>query len=85
MSELTTCNFCNLRGIRARYKGTGTRLYMRPSNFMGGTDIFAVPAGEKLPPREKMVSPCDKYPNGNEAYDKYHISWMMEIPSQCAC
>lgn len=85
MSDLTPCNYCNLRRIRARAKKEGKRVYTRLSGFMGGTDVFVVPRGEKLPPKEEMVEPCDEYPNGNEAYSKYHVAWMMEIGKRCEC
>jgi len=52
---------------------------------MGGTDVFIVPKGEKLASPEDMIGPCDEYPDGNEAYSKYYVAWMMEIPDHCCC
>jgi hypothetical protein len=52
---------------------------------MGGVDVFVVPKGEKLPDMKAMIQPCDEYPNGNEAYSKYHKAWFMELPNRCEC
>jgi len=85
MGEFTTCNYCNLQSIKTDAKKSGSRVYKRASSFLGGTDIFVVPNGKKLPPKDDMIEPCDKYPDGNEAFSKYHRAWLMEIPNRCCC
>jgi hypothetical protein len=82
MSELTSCNFCNLNRIKAKAKKEGKKVILKRSNFMGGTDVFTVPEGTTLPAYKE---PSDTLPNGCEAYQKYHKSWMMEIPRHCCC
>lgn len=85
MSEFTICNYCILEEIKLETEKAGSTVYLRPSGFMGGTDVFVVPEGEKLPEKEDMVQPCDEYPNGNEAYSKYHKAWLMNISDHCVC
>ena len=85
MSELTPCNYCNLQRFRARAKTKGARVLLRSSAFMNGLNVFEVPKGEKLAPQSEMVEPNDQYPNGNDAYDKYHIAWFMGLSEGCCC
>lgn len=82
---MSRCNLCTLKSIRHSLKGTGSRIHLRPSGFMGGIDVFVVPKGKKLPPKSEMIEPNDEYPNGNEAYSKYHRAWFMEIGKRCCC
>jgi hypothetical protein len=82
MSSLTTCNYCTLKRIKKDAKVEGKKVVLRASNFMGGTDVFVVPKGEKLP---AYKNPSDKLPNGDEVYKKYHKAWLMEIPTSCCC
>lgn len=85
MSEFTICNYCFLEEIKLEAEKIGSTVYLRPPGFERGTDIFVVPAGEKMPEKEDMIQPCDEYPNGNEAYSKYHRAWLMDIPNHCSC
>ena len=85
MGDLTRCNYCTLEEIKRNAERMGSTVYLRPSGFMGGTDVFVVPEGEKLSEKEDMVQPCDEYPNGNEAYSKYHRAWLMSISGRCIC
>ena len=85
MSELTTCNYCHFNRIKKHAEEQGKTVHQLRPGYMGGTDIFVVPKGEPLPSRSEMIMPCDKYPNGNKAYNKYHVSWMMSIPTHCCC
>ena len=43
MSELTQCNYCSLKQIRADAKKKKMRVVIINSNFMGGVDVFVVP------------------------------------------
>jgi len=49
MSELTSCNYCSLRAIKARAKKEGKKVKVKPATyegelrkfaFQGGVDIF---------------------------------------------
>ena len=77
------CNYCTLQMIRKR-KHKGSRVHLRPSRF-GGMDVFVVPQGHHLPPKEAMIWPCEQYPNGNGAYSRYHVAWLMELSETCCC
>ena len=81
----TTCNYCTYQRLLSQAKKGSFTIHKRSSNFMGGIDIFKVPKGETLAPKEEMIFPCKEYPNGNEAYSKYHVAWFMELPSHCCC
>lgn len=83
MGNFTTCNYCNLKHYKSLARKEGKRIVLRPSNFMGGTIIFAVPKREKLPP--SYIEPCDEYPNGDKNYQKYRKCWMAEIGTSCSC
>lgn len=52
MSELTTCNYCDLRRLKKRAAKNGSSVVIQPNLEHGGTDVFVVPEGEK-PDREK--------------------------------
>ena len=73
MSELTQCNYCSLQRIKTRAKENKCYVLKFKSHEMqglGGYDIFVVPNGEKLSKKNK---------------DKYFVSWMMEIGTECEC
>lgn len=76
------CNYCHLNHYKLLAKREGKRIILKPSNFMGGTIVLAVPKGEKLP---TYTEPCEKYPNGDKNYQKYWKSWMMEVGTCCSC
>jgi hypothetical protein len=82
MSNLTSCNYCKLKRIKAKAKKENKSIIKRPSNFMRGTEVFLVPEGFVLPPYKE---PNSKLPNGCEVYQKYCVAWMMKIPDQCCC
>jgi hypothetical protein len=60
----------------------GAYVVLRPSDLLGGTEVFVVPKGEELP---EYIGPCDEYPNGDDVFTRYHRAWMMEIPDSCEC
>lgn len=72
MSELTPCNFCSLRAIRAKYKGNGTRVHVRRSptaQFPNGKNIYAVPQGGAI----------------DTETDVHFVAWFAEIGERCEC
>ncbi len=79
MSELTTCNFCTLRGIRYRNKGTGNRVLVRYNTRwgMGGVNVYVIPRGVHVP-KGGIVE-------DSEFHEKYSIAWLMEVTKSCAC
>jgi len=81
MSDLTSCNYCNLLRLKRGLK-SGERVILRPSRFMGGTEVFVVPKGIPLP---SYREPSNREPNGDDNYKLYHRSWMMSIPRSCCC
>lgn len=85
MSELTSCNYCNLRNIRKIAKEQNKRVILVASSFMGGTEVFAVPKYVTAAQVREWKGVSESQPNGGYMYRKYHVSWMMEIPSQCCC
>ena len=76
------CNYCSLKVYKKEAKKVGEKIVLRPSSFMGGTNVFQVKKGEKIP---KYIGPCKKYPNGDKWYEKHHKSWMMSIGDYCEC
>lgn len=76
------CNYCRLNHYKSVAKKQGKRIVLRSSNFMDGTIVFAVPNEEKLP---SYIEPNKDYPSGDENYQKYIKSWMMEIGARCSC
>lgn len=75
MSELTPCNYCSLQRIKRGAKEQGAKVYVRPSEFMGGYDVFVVPKGEKL---DTSIGK-----DGNHGYQ--WEAWFMEITDRCVC
>jgi len=73
MSELTQCNCCDLRAIKASAKKKGERTIIRPSKD-GGFDILCVPKNVKL-----------SDPITTEERDTYFAAWMMAITNSCCC
>jgi len=74
MSELTRCNYCDMKMIKAKAKKDGARVYTRPSDFcLGGFNVYVVPKGETL----DTTDPDDG--------GKHWVAWMMSIPDTCCC
>jgi len=71
-----------MQRIVRRAKKEDKVIVRKPSSFMKGVDVFLVPEGFILP---KYKEPSKKLPNGCETYQKYFVSWMMEIPNKCCC
>ncbi len=79
---MSSCNYCSLKFYKNRAKKRGNKIIVRPSGFMGGKNVFEISKNGTVP---KYIEPCKKYPNGDEWYEKHHISWMMEIGYSCEC
>ena len=79
MSELTSCNYCNLKRIRADHRGTGARIYVRYNAKwgLGGCNVYVIPKGIKAP----KGGIKDDTPFHNE----YSVSWFMELTNRCVC
>lgn len=82
MSSLTQCCYCGLQTIKRRAKKENKRVVLKPSSFLGGTEVFLVPKGEKLP---LYREPSKKEPDGDAVYQKFNVGWMMQISSECCC
>ena len=72
MSDLTSCNFCKLQGMKRDAAKKGKRVMVVPVNplkdqfRMGGVNVYVVGRREK--------------PN-----EKNWVSWMMQITAMCVC
>ena len=72
MSELTTCNFCNLRRMKARAKAEGKTVTLLPSSW-GGFDVMVHAPHEQV----FQHTPDDGNPQWR--------AWMQEIGDRCEC
>lgn len=74
MSELTPCNYCTLRRIKARAEKKGNRVILAPAKdaSRGGTDVLVHP--KHIPAKDARAK-----------RKKYFVAWMMEIPDSCCC
>jgi hypothetical protein len=78
MSELTRCNYCSLKAIKAQAKHDKNQVTLmagRPT-FKGlpnGVDVFVHPRGINI-----RAMP-------NVPRQKYRVSWFMELSDHCVC
>jgi len=83
MSELTSCNFCNLQAIRRDAKRDKLKIIKRRSiSALGGYDIYAVPKTVNIP---RTIIGCTENNEGDSFHTKYFVGWMMEIGTHCEC
>ena len=79
MSELTPCNHCSLKGIRARVKAAGKKKVTVLQDAiwgMGGHNVYV---------HSKDVD-ISKLKGGEEGERrKYFVAWFMEIGERCGC
>ena len=85
MSELTQCNYCSMKAIKADAKRKKMKVVVIASSFMGGKDVFVVPPDFEIRDIRRWKDCSDKLPNGDKNYQKYHAAWMMEIGNHCEC
>ena len=79
MSELTECNFCRLKRLKAQAKTRHHIIKMIPATWgLGGVEIFIVPRGTTT----KQIRSWDRH---SSFYDKYHSGWFMDITERCIC
>lgn len=79
MSELTSCNYCDLRQIRSRARQEGKSIIMSSANAefgLGGTECFIVPKGMKKAQLNELPK---------EERDKYFAAWFMNLADHCCC
>lgn len=74
MSELTPCNYCNLKSIE-EIKPAGAKVEMVSNG--GWTDVYVVPAGETLDTRQDPET-------GNHLSKQWKASLMI-VPDHCCC
>lgn len=73
MSELTPCNFCTLRRIKARAKKKDQRVIATPAkNSLGGTDVLVYP---------KHLGAKDARADRKQ----YKVARLMKITDKCCC
>lgn len=80
---MSRCNYCQLKDIRSQANSDGHKVVLRASSFMGGTNVYVLPPGVKMPNR--IQEPSDELPNGDEFHEKYQEAWFMEISKECCC
>lgn len=78
MSELTRCNYCNLKEIEARAKKEGKKVTVLPDTDwgMGGVNCYVHPKAVDI---RKLLGGED----GPRA--KYRVAWFMELTDRCFC
>lgn len=77
MSQITMCNYCALKHLRAKAEREGSVVTLKRSTElpMGGTDVY-------LHPKDVSVEDLIR---SSELHDKYFCAWLMEIPDHCVC
>jgi len=76
MTDLTLCNYCILKALRAAAKEQGEYIRVREAGGeLGGVNVYQVPN-------------CVQYYDlraGTEEHDKYFKGWYMAIGDHCVC
>jgi hypothetical protein len=78
MSELTSCNYCNLERIKrdAWAKKQKVTVLADARWGMGGCNVYVHPKTVKI----------HKLEGGEDGpRKKYFVAWMMQITTHCAC
>lgn len=84
LETITECNFCKLKKYKNDARQIGVnKIVIKTSAFMNGFCVFRIPKDMEDVP--KYVEPNDTYPNGDGAYRRYNIAWMMKIGNTCEC
>jgi len=78
MSELTSCNYCKLKRIKASAKKDGKKVtQLRDSTWgMGGVNVYV---------HHPKIVISDIPGGGDGDRSKYRMAWMMEISKSCCC
>jgi hypothetical protein len=82
MSELTTCNYCSLQGIKRRAREDALRVVLLPARrvdkyFLGGWDVFRFPRSMWTAKQFKALKPG--------AQRNWWVCWFMELTDHCVC
>jgi hypothetical protein len=77
MSELTTCNYCNLEAIKAdaRKKKYCVTLMGLPKSKLGGIEVY-------VHPKDMPITQLNQKEEGTK---KYWVAWMWVITDHCVC
>lgn len=82
MSDMTLCNYCNLKAIRARNKGKGmvVRVTGEGPDFkeLGGINVIVYPKNLRIPSR-KQIEERAKF------FEDHFVAWFMELTGYCCC
>ena len=73
---MSACNYCTLRGIKARNKGKQVRVLYDATWGMGGCNVYVFPKGLKIANTLNEDDPQKK---------KYRVAWFQELPEKCVC
>jgi len=74
MSELTRCNYCNVKRLKIDAKKCGMKVTKKLAKYaLGGYDFF-------VHPKEIMIDPQNPVDR-----NQYFRMWCMEISSSCEC
>ena len=78
MSELTTCNYCNLEAIkaRARKEKQCVTLLGLPHSKLGGVEVYVHP---------KTVNITALNLDDLTRIKQYWVAWMWAITDHCVC
>lgn len=78
MSELTSCNYCNLKRIKraAKAKDYKVTILYDAKWGMGGANVYTHP---------KYVNIAGLEGGEDGERKNYRSSWMMSIPKECCC
>jgi len=78
MSELTTCNYCNLKNIKREAKAVGKKVTILDDAEWGlcGRNIYVHPPEINI----RLMKGGEDGPRS-----KYRIAWMKEISKICCC
>lgn len=87
MSELTRCNWCGLKDMRARHKKEGESVHRVACKAHGGEDIFFTKKGERPINVRHAESVKEKGAKDTRCVsdNAKWSGWMMEIGSSCSC
>jgi hypothetical protein len=75
MSELTRCNYCDLRSIERGAK-QDDMVITKLVGWKGGIDVFVHPSGAEI---------TKKSQGDNHPHQKWFRAWFMSITDHCCC
>jgi hypothetical protein len=76
MSELTKCNYCDLKSIRRRARARGEKI------VVVGQTAYRIP--KSMSKRDFMKLPTGSV-DARTGKGKYFVAWFMAIPDHCCC